>query len=68
MNANCYLLSSPFQRASIAGQTHWGQGSILLPSQAAVLFKPDAGSDGVEPASDFVIQTCQTSCSLLCLM
>ena len=33
----------------------WGQKFILLLPQAAVLPVSDAGSDGIEPASSFVI-------------
>ena len=44
------------------------QGFILLLPQAAVLFGSDAGSDGVEPTLGFVIQNCQTLCSMWCLM
>ena len=41
----------------------WGRGFILLLAQAAVLPGSDAGSDDVKPASSFVIQNRQTSCS-----
>ena len=44
----------------------WGQGFILLLSQAAVLPGSDAGSD--EPALSFVIHNRQTSCSMWCLL
>ena len=37
-------------------------------SQAAVLPESDAGSDDIKPASGFVIQNHQTSCSMWCLM
>ena len=33
----------------------WGQGFIILPSQAAVIPGSDVGSDGVKPALSFVI-------------
>ena len=36
------------------------RGFNLLQPQPAVLPRSDAGSDGVEPASCFVIQNCQT--------
>ena len=39
----------------------WGRGFILLLPQAAVLSGSDAGIDGVEPASGFVIQNRQTN-------
>ena len=41
--------------------------STALP-QAAVLPKSDAGSDIIKPASSFVIQNRQTSCSMRCPM
>ena len=41
----------------------WGQGLIILLSQAAVLPGSDAGSDFVTPALNFVIQNRQTLCS-----
>ena len=40
------------------------RGIILLLPQAAVLPGSDAGIDGLEPASGFVIQNRQTSCFL----
>ena len=46
----------------------WGRGYILLLHQDAVLPKSDAGSDVIKPASSFVIQNRQTSCSMWCLM
>ena len=57
--------SCSFGRTSILGQqkAEPGPGLILLLPQAAVLTGSDAGNDGVDPASDFVIQNCQTSCS-----
>ena len=42
----------------------WSRGFILLLPQAAVLPGSDVGSDGVVPATSFVIQNCQTSCSV----
>ena len=42
----------------------WGQGFILLLPQTAALPGSDAGSDVIKPASSFVIQNCQTSCSV----
>ena len=44
----------------------WGRGFILLLPQAAVLPGSDAGNDVVKPASGFVIQNRQTSCSMWC--
>ena len=42
----------------------WGRGFILLLPQAAVLPGSDTGSDFVKPASSFVIQNRQISCSM----
>ena len=44
------------------------RGFILLPPQPAVLPRSAPGSDGVEPASCFVIQNCQTHYSSSCPM
>ena len=44
----------------------WGQGFILLLPQTAALSGSDAGSDVIKPASSFVIQNRQTSCSMWC--
>ena len=46
----------------------WDRGFILLLSQTAVLPGSDAGSDAIKPASSFVIQNRQTSCSMWCPM
>ena len=46
----------------------WDQGFILLLPQAAVLPESDAGNDVIKPASSFVIQNHQTSCSNWCPM
>ena len=46
----------------------WGRGFILLLHQTAVLPESDAGSDVAKPASSFIIQNCQTSCSMWCPM
>ena len=42
----------------------WGRGFILLLPQTAALAESDAGSDVIKPASSFVIQNRQTSCSM----
>ena len=42
----------------------WGRGFIILLPQASVLPGSEAGSDVVKPASGFVIQNRQTSCSM----
>ena len=46
----------------------WGRGFILLLPQAAALPGSNAGSDIIKPASGFVIQNRQTSCSMWCPM
>ena len=46
----------------------WGRGFILLLPQTAALPGSDAGSDVIKPASSFVIQNRQTSCSMWCPM
>ena len=46
----------------------WGRGFILLLPQTAALPGSDAGSDVIKPASSFVIQNLQTSCSMWCPM
>ena len=46
----------------------WGRGFILLLPQTAALPESDAGSDVIKPASSFVIQNRQTSCSMWCQM
>ena len=47
---------------------NWGRGFILLLPQTAAMPGSDAGSDVIKPASSFVIQNCQTACSMWCLM
>ena len=47
---------------------NWGRGFILLLPQTAVLPGSNAGSDVIKPASSFVIQNRQTSCSMWCPM
>ena len=42
----------------------WGRGFILLLPQTAALPGSDAGSDVIKPASSFVIQNRQTTCSM----
>ena len=44
----------------------WGRGFILLLPQTAALPGSNAGSDVIKPASSFVIQNRQTSCSMWC--
>ena len=45
-----------------------GSWIYLFTIPFAVLPRSDAGSDGVETASGFVIQNCQISCSMWCSM
>ena len=46
----------------------WGRGFILLLPQTVALPESDAGSGVILPASSFVIQNRQTSCSMWCPM
>ena len=46
----------------------WGRGSIPPPPQTTAPPGSDAGSDVIKPASSFVIQNRQTSCSMWCPM
>ena len=46
----------------------WGRGFILLLPQTAALPGSDAGSDVIKPASSFVVQNRQNSCSMWCPM
>ena len=46
----------------------WGRGFILLLPQTVALPVSDAGSGVIKPALSFVIQNCQTSCSMWCPM
>ena len=46
----------------------WARGFILLLPQTAALPESDAGSGVIKPASSFVIQNRQTSCSMWCPM
>ena len=46
----------------------WGRGFILLLPQTAALPESDAGTDVIKPASSFVIQKRQISCSMWCPM
>ena len=55
----------------VSHKQDWGRGFILLlpfTSPFTVLFGSDNGSDSVEPASGFVVQIGQTSCSVWCPM
>ena len=58
--------SSSFKRYTlqVRHKQDWGRRSVLLLTQAAVLPESGAGSDVTKPASSFVIQNRQTSCSM----
>ena len=62
--------SSSFEEVSTPARhkQDWGRGFILLLPQTAALPGSDAGSDVIKPASSFVIQNRQTSCSMWCPM
>ena len=62
--------SSSFEEYSlqVRHKQDWGRGFILLLLQTAALPGSDAGSDVIKPASSFVIQNRQTSCSMWCPM
>ena len=57
-------------RVSSPGQTQAGLGPRVYPSttQTAALPESNAGSGVIKPASSFVIQNRQTSCSMWCPM
>ena len=55
----------PFQ---VRHKQDWGPGFILLLPQIAALPESDAGRGVIKPASSFVIQNPQTSCSMWCPM
>ena len=64
------FIHSSFEEASTPGQTQTGLGLRdypLLP-QAVVLPELDAGNDVIKPALGFVIQNCQMSCFMWCLI
>ena len=65
-----FFNSSSLGRPSIIGQTKIGLGPrfILLLPQVSVLPGLNSVSESVKPASSFVIQNRQTSCSMWCLM
>ena len=46
----------------------WGRGFILLLPKTVAMPGSDAGSDVIKPASSFVIQNRQTSCTMWCPM
>ena len=64
------FLSSLFEGypLQVRHKQDWGRGFILLLLQAAALPESDAGSGVIKPASSFVIQNRQTSCSMSCPM
>ena len=57
-----------FEEVGTPGQTKTGMGPRVYPfiPQTAVLPESDAGSAVIKPASSFVIQNRQTSCSMWC--
>ena len=57
----CRLKRYPLQ---VRHKQDWGRGFILLLPQTAELPGSDTGSDVIKPASSFVIQNRQTSCSM----
>ena len=63
-------LSSSFEGypLHVKHKQDWGRGFILLLPLTAALPGSDAGSDVIKPASSFVIQNRQTSCSMWCPM
>ena len=65
-----YLGSSSFEGYLLQARhkQNWGRGFILLLPQTAALPESDAGSDVIKPASSFVIQNRQISCSMWCPM
>ena len=67
---SCHSSSSSFEGHSLQARhkQDWGRGFILLLPQTAALPGSNAGSDVIKPASSFVIQNRQTSCSMWCPM
>ena len=65
MRGVCFTSSSSFEGypLQVRHKQDWGRGFIVLLPQTAVLPGSDAGSDVIKPASSFVIQSRQTSCS-----
>ena len=59
-----YRLSFEGHPLQIRHKQDWGRGFILLLPQTAKLPESDAGSGVIKPASSFVIQNRQTSCSM----
>ena len=55
-------------RLQVRDKQYWGRGFILLLHQTAALPGSDAGGGSIKPASSFVIQNRQTSCSMWCPM
>ena len=62
----CCLEKYPLQ---VRQKQDWGRGFIFLqPQILPILLGSEAGSDILKPASGFVIQNRQASCSMWCLM
>ena len=55
-------------RLQVKHKHNWSCELIFEPPQAAALRGSDAGSDGVKPASGFVIKNHQTTYSMSCAM
>ena len=69
-NEKLFNLQSSFEGypLQVRHKQDWGQGFILLLPQTAELPESDAGSGIIKPASSFVMENHQTSCSMWCLI
>ena len=68
-NLSCPSSSFEGHPLQVRHKQDCGRGFILLlPQTAALLHGSDAGSDVIKPASSFVKQNRQTSCSMWCPM
>ena len=72
LSNNMFMVSSSssfeWHPLQVRHKQDWDRGFILLLPQTAALPGSDAGSGVINPASSFVIQNRQTSCSMWCLM
>ena len=70
VNMNRDSSSSSFEGypLQVRQKQDWGRGFIFLLPQTAGLPGSDAGSGVIKPASSFVIQNRQTSCTMWCPM
>ena len=74
----CIILNSIIIKVSLSSfegyplqvrnKQDWGREFIILLPQAVALPESDAGSGVIKPASSFVIQNRQNSCSMWCPM